>query len=332
MEVSSATESIDLNRKKLDYQKAGVRETSCWPYARSRCSGSSASAASTRMSRCPRRHLPLAGISRAVARRGGHPSQRPPARAGGPAARVGDPRTRGLRSQAGEASVQRIRAIMDHFTTRTASSTAKTCPSPRWPRSTARRCTSTARRRCCTTSAQLQTAFAAVDPLICYSVKTNGNLHICRLMAEHGAGFDVTSGGELYRALKAGGTGAKIVFAGVGKTDAEIRYGPGERRLPLQRRERGRTARPRPTSPRRWASVAAGGPARQPGPAAQDARQDRHQRQGRQVRPRHRNRPRRRPGRRRQPARQGRRPAHAPRLADPVGRAVPRGRRPRGWR
>src|SRR5215471_16740494 len=71
---------------------------------------------------------------------------------------------------------------------------------------------------------QLQRAFAAVQPLICYSLKTNGNLSICRLMAEAGAGFDVTSGGELYRALKAGATGDKIVFAGVGKTDPEIRY------------------------------------------------------------------------------------------------------------
>jgi diaminopimelate decarboxylase len=73
--------------------------------------------------------------------------------------------------------------------------------------------------------AQLQRAFAAVQPLICYSIKTNPNLSLCRLMAEHGAGFDVTSGGELYRALKAGGTGDKIVFAGVGKNDAELRYG-----------------------------------------------------------------------------------------------------------
>ena len=56
-------------------------------------------------------------------------------------------------------------------------------------------------------------------------------------MAEHGAGFDVTSGGELYRALKAGSTGSKIVFAGVGKTDAEMRYRAGEQRLPVQRRE-----------------------------------------------------------------------------------------------
>jgi diaminopimelate decarboxylase len=71
---------------------------------------------------------------------------------------------------------------------------------------------------------QLQRAFAAVKPLICYSVKTNGNLSLCRLMAEHGSGFDVTSGGELFRALKAGGKGEKIVFAGVGKTDPELRY------------------------------------------------------------------------------------------------------------
>jgi diaminopimelate decarboxylase len=72
---------------------------------------------------------------------------------------------------------------------------------------------------------QIQQAFAAAEPLICYSVKTNGNLHLCRLMAGHGAGFDVTSGGELYRALKAGGRGERIVFAGVGKTDDELREG-----------------------------------------------------------------------------------------------------------
>src|SRR5437588_189814 len=72
---------------------------------------------------------------------------------------------------------------------------------------------------------QLQKAFAAVQPLICYSIKTNANIHIARLMGEHGSGFDVTSGGELFRALKAGGTGPRIVFAGVGKTEPEIRYG-----------------------------------------------------------------------------------------------------------
>jgi diaminopimelate decarboxylase len=72
---------------------------------------------------------------------------------------------------------------------------------------------------------QLQQAFVPVDSLICYSLKTNPNLAICRLMSEHGAGFDVTSGGELFRALQAGGTGPRIVFAGVGKTEAEMRYG-----------------------------------------------------------------------------------------------------------
>jgi diaminopimelate decarboxylase len=73
--------------------------------------------------------------------------------------------------------------------------------------------------------AQLQRAFADAQPLICYSLKTNPNLGICRLMREHGAGFDVTSAGELYRALAAGGSGEQIVFAGAGKTDAEMRYG-----------------------------------------------------------------------------------------------------------
>src|SRR5438477_7643167 len=71
---------------------------------------------------------------------------------------------------------------------------------------------------------QLQKAFAAAEPLICYSLKTNANLHLCRLMAAAGAGFDVTSGGELYRAVTAGGSGDRIVFAGVGKTDAELRF------------------------------------------------------------------------------------------------------------
>jgi diaminopimelate decarboxylase len=73
--------------------------------------------------------------------------------------------------------------------------------------------------------AELRRAFAAVDPLICYSIKTNANLNLCRLLADAGAGFDVTSGGELHRALAAGGSGEKIVFAGAGKTDDEIRYG-----------------------------------------------------------------------------------------------------------
>ncbi len=71
---------------------------------------------------------------------------------------------------------------------------------------------------------QIQTAFADVKPLVCYSIKTNGNIHLCKVMAEAGSGFDVTSGGELYRAITSGGVGDRIVFAGVGKTDAELRY------------------------------------------------------------------------------------------------------------
>lgn len=65
-------------------------------------------------------------------------------------------------------------------------------------------------------------AFRPLDPLICYSIKSCANIHICRLLRQRGAGFDVVSGGELARALEAGGDAAKVVFAGVGKTDAEI--------------------------------------------------------------------------------------------------------------
>ncbi|MBI1375499.1 MAG: diaminopimelate decarboxylase [Phycisphaera sp.] len=68
-------------------------------------------------------------------------------------------------------------------------------------------------------------AFAELDPLICYSIKSCGNIHIIRLLAERGAGMDVVSGGELHRAKLAGVDTSKIVYAGVGKTDAEIRAG-----------------------------------------------------------------------------------------------------------
>jgi diaminopimelate decarboxylase len=71
----------------------------------------------------------------------------------------------------------------------------------------------------------LQTAFAELEPLVCYSVKANSNLSILKVMAEAGSGFDVVSGGELYRVLKAGGDPRRTVFAGVGKTDEEIAAG-----------------------------------------------------------------------------------------------------------
>jgi diaminopimelate decarboxylase len=70
---------------------------------------------------------------------------------------------------------------------------------------------------------QLAEAFAPVNPTICYSVKSLGNLHVCRLLAQAGCGFDVTSAGELFRALQAGGDPRKIIYAGVGKRDDEIR-------------------------------------------------------------------------------------------------------------
>jgi diaminopimelate decarboxylase len=71
---------------------------------------------------------------------------------------------------------------------------------------------------------KLRDAFAGMSPLICYSIKANSNLSILKLMKDEGSGFDVVSGGELYRALKVGADPKKIVFAGVGKTDEEINF------------------------------------------------------------------------------------------------------------
>src|SRR5690349_8223140 len=64
--------------------------------------------------------------------------------------------------------------------------------------------------------------FGAMPHTICYAVKANGNLAVLRLLAEAGAGFDIVSGGELFRVLQAGGDPSKVVFSGVGKTGAEI--------------------------------------------------------------------------------------------------------------
>lgn len=65
-------------------------------------------------------------------------------------------------------------------------------------------------------------AFEALDHLTCYSVKANSNLSVLRMLAEEGAGMDIVSGGELYRALKAGVDPKKIVYSGVGKRESEI--------------------------------------------------------------------------------------------------------------
>jgi len=67
-------------------------------------------------------------------------------------------------------------------------------------------------------------AFSGVDHLVAYSVKANGNLSILERLGARGAGADVTSAGELFRALRAGIPPERVVFAGVGKTVAEIRY------------------------------------------------------------------------------------------------------------
>jgi diaminopimelate decarboxylase len=65
-------------------------------------------------------------------------------------------------------------------------------------------------------------AFAKVPHLVCFSVKSNSNLAVLRIFAKEGGGFDIVSGGELFRALKAGGDPKKIVFSGVGKKKEEI--------------------------------------------------------------------------------------------------------------
>jgi diaminopimelate decarboxylase len=67
-------------------------------------------------------------------------------------------------------------------------------------------------------------SFAAVPHIVCYSVKANSNVALLRAFAKEGSGFDIVSGGELFRALKAGADPAKIVFSGVGKKQQEIEY------------------------------------------------------------------------------------------------------------
>ncbi len=67
-------------------------------------------------------------------------------------------------------------------------------------------------------------AFGSAAHQVCFAVKANSNLSVLRLLAEAGAGFDIVSGGELFRVLKAGGDPAKVVFSGVGKSREEVEY------------------------------------------------------------------------------------------------------------
>ena len=70
---------------------------------------------------------------------------------------------------------------------------------------------------------KLARAFSPLKPIICYSMKANSNLAILRALVKTGSGLDIVSGGELYKALLAGGDPKKIVYASVGKTEEEIR-------------------------------------------------------------------------------------------------------------
>ena len=65
-------------------------------------------------------------------------------------------------------------------------------------------------------------AFAFIDHQVCFAVKSNSNIAVLNVLAKLGAGFDIVSGGELARVVAAGGDPAKVVFSGLGKTEAEI--------------------------------------------------------------------------------------------------------------
>jgi diaminopimelate decarboxylase len=71
--------------------------------------------------------------------------------------------------------------------------------------------------------AAYRAGFAGAKHLVCYSVKANSNLAVLRTLAVEGSGFDVVSGGELARVLRAGGDVSKVVFSGVGKQASEVR-------------------------------------------------------------------------------------------------------------
>src|SRR3989338_935868 len=69
---------------------------------------------------------------------------------------------------------------------------------------------------------KIKEAFSSINPLICFSMKANSNMAICKALVREGSGMDIVSGGELYSAFKIGESPRKIVYAGVGKTEKEI--------------------------------------------------------------------------------------------------------------
>jgi diaminopimelate decarboxylase len=78
---------------------------------------------------------------------------------------------------------------------------------------------------------RLDAALSEIDHLICYAVKANSNRAILNLLSREGAGFDIVSGGELFRVLAAGGDPRRCTFAGVGKSQEEIDYALNQRVL-----------------------------------------------------------------------------------------------------
>lgn len=116
---------------------------------------------------------------------------------------------------------------------------------------------------------RLEAAFRDVPHMVCYAVKANSNLAVLAALARDGAGFDIVSGGELYRVLKAGGDAARCTFAGVGKTGEEIEFAlrkgihcfvaESEAELEELSRVGRRLRRPAPVAIRVNPDVAAGG-------------------------------------------------------------------------
>jgi diaminopimelate decarboxylase len=120
-----------------------------------------------------------------------------------------------------------------------------------------------------TTYRTFRHAFRAIPHTICYAVKANSNLSLLRLLAGVGSSFDIVSGGELYRLLRIGVPGRRIVFSGVGKTREEIREAlragillfnvESESELDLLAEEAARLKRPAPAALRLNPDVVGGG-------------------------------------------------------------------------
>jgi diaminopimelate decarboxylase len=111
---------------------------------------------------------------------------------------------------------------MDHFTYKNGELYCEDVPAERIAREVGTACYVYSKATFLHHYRQIAAAFAEVSPTICYSIKSCGNINILKLLVAEGAGMDVTSGGELYRALQAGCDPKKIIYAGVGKTDQEI--------------------------------------------------------------------------------------------------------------